>query len=245
MRMFNMNDNTIGILDIVIRSILSVLVLFLLTHLLGKKQLSQLSFFDYIIGISIGSIAASLAIDDEIPYLHGALGILIYGGFVLLSSYLSRKSFRARKFLCGVPTILIQNGKLIEQNLRKARFHINEVLEECRNKGAFSISEVETAILETSGQVSIQLKAQKQPLTPEDMNISPSAKGIAANLIIDGTVLTKHLTLVNRDDNWLKEELKKQNVHSPQEVLLCSLDYNGTLHVDLKKSDPVPLDVLE
>jgi uncharacterized membrane protein YcaP (DUF421 family) len=240
-----MDDNIIGILDIVLRSILSVLVLFLLTHLLGKKQLSQLSFFDYTIGISIGSIAAALAIDDEIPYLHGVLGILIYGSFVLLSSYLSRKSIRTRKFLCGVPTILIQNGKLIEENLKKARFHINEVLEECRNKGAFSISDVENAILETSGQVSVQLKAQKQPLTPEDMNIATSVKGIAANLIIDGVVLTKHLSLVNRDEKWLKDELKKQNVNSPQEVLLGSLDYDGTLHIDLKNSDPVPLDVLE
>jgi len=240
-----MNDNIIGILDIVLRSILSVIILFLLTHLLGKKQLSQLSFFDYTIGISIGSIAASLAIDNEIPYLHGILGILIYGSFVLLSSYISRRSIRARKFLCGVPTVLIQNGKLIEQNLKKARFHINEVMEECRNKGAFSISDVENAILETSGQVSIQLKAQKQPLTPEDMNINASAKGIAANLIIDGTVLKKHLSLVNRDEKWLTHELKKQKVNSAQEVLLGSLDYDGTLHIDLKNNDPVPYDVLE
>lgn len=240
-----MNDNLISILDIAIRSILSIIVLFLLTHLLGKKQLSQLSFFDYTVGISIGSIAAALAIDDEIPYVHGVLGILIYGVFVLLSSYASRKSIRARKFLCGVPTILIQNGKLIEQNLRKARFHINEVLEECRNKGAFSISDVEFAILETSGQVSIQLKPQKQPLTPEDMHLSPPVKGIAANLIIDGVVLTKHLGLVNKDEEWLNNELKKQKVSSPREVLLGSLDYDGTLHIDLKNRDPIPLDVLE
>lgn len=240
-----MSENVISILDIVVRSILSLLVLFLLTHLLGKKQLSQLSFFDYIIGISIGSIAAAMAIDDEIPYLHGVLGMLIYGGFVLLSSYISQKSIRARKFLCGVPTILIQNGKLIEQNIKKTRLHINEVLEECRNKGAFSISDVEFAILETSGQISIQLKAQKQPLTPEDMNISASVKGIAANLIIDGVVLTKHLGLVNKDERWLNSELKKEKVNSPQEVLLCSLNYDGTVHIDLKNNDPKPLDVLE
>lgn len=240
-----MSDNMIGILDIVARSIISILVLFLLTHLLGKKQLSQLSFFDYTVGISIGSIAAALAIDDEIPYLHGIIGIVIYGLFVLLSSYLSLKSIRARKLFCGVPTILIQNGKLMEKNLRKARFHINEVLEECRVKGAFSISDVETAILETSGQVSIQLKAKKQPLTPEDMKLSAYAKGIAANLIIDGVVLKNHLTLVNKDINWLNSELKKQNVNSPHEVLLGSLDYDGNLQVDLKSKDPIPFNVLE
>jgi len=224
---------------------LSIVVLFLLTHVLGKKQLSQLSFFDYTVGISIGSIAAALAIDSEIPYLHGILGIVIYGIFVLIASCISRRSIRGRKFLCGVPTILIQNGKLIEQNLKKSRFHINEVLEECRNKGAFSIADVQTAILETSGQISIQLKSEKQPLTPEDMNIIPSAKGIAANLIIDGVILKKHLELVNKDGQWLERELRKQKVNSAKEVLLGSLDYDGTLHVDLKNSDPFPLDVLE
>lgn len=204
-----------------------------------------MNFFDYTVGISIGSIAASTAVDDEIPYLHGIIGIVVYGIFVLFASFLSIKSLRIRKFMCGVPTILIQNGKLVEKNLRKSRFHINEILEECRLKGAFCLSDVQSAILETSGEVSVQLKACKQPLTPEDMKLAVSTKGIMANLIIDGVVLKKHLNLINKDENWLIGELKKQNVNSSKEVLLGTLSYDGSVHLDLKNNDPVPYNVLE
>ncbi len=231
-------------LDIILRSIISVLVLFVLTRIMGKKQIAQLTFFDYVAGISMGSIAAELAVDKTIPYSHGIISLVIYVAFPIIMSYWSLKSLRIREWLDGVPTVIIQNGKFIEKNLRKVRFHVNDVLEECRIKGVFSISDVEFAILETSGQVSIQLKSQKQPVTPEDLNLSTQYKGISAELIIDGVIMHEHLKLVNLNEQWLISELQKHNT-SPDKVLLATLDTNGKLNIDLKNHDPKPLKVKE
>lgn len=241
-----MNNNGItDIFNIAVRSLLSVTVLFILTRLMGKKQISQLSFFDYVVGISIGSIAAAFAVDNTITYLHGLVALLIYAAFPVIIANITIYSIRGRRLLGGTPTVLIQNGKLVEKNLKKSRFNVNDVLEECRMKGAFSISDVEFAILETGGQVSIQLKSQKQPITLEDLNISTKYKGLSADLIIDGAIMNEHLKLINLDENWLINELKKQNIYSPKQVLLASIDTNGTLHIDMKRHDPRPLDVLE
>lgn len=141
--------------------------------------------------------------------------------------------------------MLFIKSKLVEKNLKKSRFNVNDVLEECRMKGAFNIADVEFTILETGGQVSIQLKSQKQPVTPEDLNISTKYKGLSADLIIDGIVMREHLKLISLNENWLKGELKKQNIDSPSQVLLASLDTNGKLHIDMKSYDPRSLEVLE
>lgn len=233
------------ILDVVIRSLVSISALFILTRLMGKKHIAQLSFFDYVVGISIGSIAASFAIDDSISYLHGLTGIIMYSLLPVIVSFISLKSMMGRMIFDGVPSVLIQDGKLIEKNLRKTKFHINDILEECRMKGAFSISDVEFAVLETSGQVSILLKSCKQPLTPENINIQVKYKGLSADIIIDGVVMYEHLYLVKHDKSWLMSELKKQNVNSPKDVLLATLDSDEILHIDLKNHDPKTKDVLE
>jgi len=159
-----MDDNFfVEALDILLRSVLSLTILFVLTRILGKKHISQLNFFDYVVGISIGSIAAAFAIDNTIDYEHGVLGLIVYSAFPLIISQLTLKSIRIRRIIDGTPTILIQNGKLIEENLKKTKFNVNDILEECRLKGIFSLADVEFAILETEGKVSIQSKSQKAP----------------------------------------------------------------------------------
>jgi uncharacterized membrane protein YcaP (DUF421 family) len=233
------------LLDIVIRSIVSIVILFLLTKLMGKRQISQLTFFDYVISISIGSIAASFAIDREVDYAHGIAGLAIYSLFALLLTFISYKCVKARQFLAGMPIILIEHGRVIDANLKKSKLNINDLLEECRMKNAFNISDVEYGIMETSGKVSILLKAEKQPLTPEDMKIPVEYNGILANLIIDGKIMHKHLTLVSRTTDWLKEELLSQGIVEIKDVLLASLDSKGNLFVDLKSKQESTLDVLE
>lgn len=240
-----MMNNLSGIINISLRSIVSVCVLFALTRLMGKKQISQLSFFDYVVGITIGSIAANFAIDPKIPYEYAIASLVIYALFPIIVSFITMKTITGRRALGGTPTILIQNGKLIEKNLKKSKYNVNDILEECRMKGAFSISDVEFAILETSGQVSIQLKAEKQPLTPENMNMKVISKGLSAELIIDGKIMYEHLSFVKHDERWLLKELKNMNINSPKEVLLASLDGDGKLNVDLKNQDSDPFDVLE
>lgn len=233
------------LLDVLLRSLVSIIVLFILAKLMGKRQLAQLTFFDYVIGISIGSIAAAFAIDREIDYEHGLAGMVIYALFAILLSIITYKSVKASELIIGSPAILIQNGRLMEENLRKSKIHINDVLEECRVKGAFNIDDIEYAILETSGEISVLLKSQKLPLTPEDLKIPTQYKGLCANLIIDGKVMKEHLTLINLDEEWLKKELKKNKISDAKDVLLASLDSQGKLTIIRKNSDPISHKVLE
>lgn len=235
----------IELIDIFIRSLVSVIVLLLLTVLMGKRQLSQLTFFDYVIGISIGSIAAAFAIDRSIDYEHGITGLIIYALFGVLLSLLSLKYIKLKRIFSGVPIILIQNGKIIEKNLKKSKLNINDLLEECRIKGAFNISDIEFAIFETCGQISVLLKSQKAPLAPSDIKIPTSYKGLCANLIIDGAIIEKHLKLCNLDKKWLMDKLADKNIYDEKDVLLAFLDTSGNLIVDLKNNDPEPLDVLD
>ena len=221
-----------------LKSIISVISLFLLAHLMGKKQISQLSFFDYVVGMSIGSIAAAFAIDSSISYYRGITSLIIYALFPVVMSYVSLKSYKARKFLDGTPTILIQNGQILERNLTHTKININDLLEECRLKNAFDISEVESAILETSGKVSLQMKSSNQTLTPKDLNLTISYKGLCTNLIIDGIILFEHLRALNKDNAWLMNELKNQNIDNSTNVLLAYLDSNNTLICYLKHNDP-------
>lgn len=240
-----MNKELILDIDIAFRSIVSIFLLFIFTKITGKKQISHLTFFDYIAGISIGSIAAQFAIDDTVPFIHGVVALITYSVVPVIMSYISLKSIKGRRILGDTPTILVQNGKIIEKNLRKSKFTVNDILEECRLKDVFKISDVEYAILETSGKVSLQLKPEKQTIIAEDLNIKKDYQGILADIIIDGIVMYEHLKLINRDEQWLIKELNNQKINSFNEVLLATVDSMGTLYVDLKNCDPVALDVLE
>ena len=221
-----------------LKSIISVISLFMLARLMGKKQISQLSFFDYLVGMSIGSIAAVFAIDSSISYYRGVTSLTIYALFPIIMSYISLKSYKARIFLDGTPTILIQNGQIVEHNLVKTKINMNDLLEECRLKNVFDLLEVESAILETNGKVSLQMKASNQPLTPKDIDLTIPYKGLCTNLIIDGDVLFEHLRALKKDSTWLINELKSQNIEDPSNVLLAYLDSNNTIRCYLKHNDP-------
>lgn len=218
------------------RSLISVIVLFGFTRLSGKKQISQLSFFHYVIGISIGSIAAAYAIDKELEFAGFLMSMMIYGIFPLILSQLNIKNYKFRKFINGSPTILIQDGKIIENNLRKTKINVNELLEECRLKNAFNISEVEFAILETNGQVSVQPKSENLPVTLKDMAIKSEYKGLCANIIIDGTFMDETLKSLGKTQKWAEKEIRKLGVTDFSDILLAFVDNNGKFSI-YKKSD--------
>jgi uncharacterized membrane protein YcaP (DUF421 family) len=223
--------------EIFIRNTVSLMLLFSLTRFMGKKQVSQLSFFDYCVGITIGSIAASFSVDETIPYLEVIESLIIWGIFPILISYFSLKNMFIRRKFEDTPTILIQNGKIIERNLRKERFNINDLLEELRLNGVFNIKDVEFAILETTGKISIQLKPEKQPVTPSDLNIPVKYEGLCASLIIDGKIMHSNLKLMKLNESWLKNELKKKKIKSLDEVFFVSLDSGGNLYISLKNNN--------
>lgn len=221
-----------------IYSVVSVCGLFIITRIMGKKQIAQLTFFDYAIGASIGSIAAQTAVDPAVHYTGGLAGLIIFALFSVLLSWISIKSNSGRNLLDGVPTVLIENGKIIESGLKKNKLTVNDLLEECRQKNVFDLSDIEFAVLETSGKLSILFKASKQPLTPKDMNVPVGYQGMCTNVIIDGEVLNHYLEMIHLDRKWLIAELAKQNIKNYADVLLAYVDNAGTLVVHQKNVQP-------
>lgn len=232
-------------LDIVGRSLLSILVLFLVTKLMGKKQVSQLNTFDYVIGISIGSIAAALSVDQDTEYLDATISMLVYGLISLMISFLTLKSIRFRRFISGTPTVLIQHGKILEQGIKKSKIDLNDLMEECRESGYFNVADIEFAVMEVDGTVSILPKRDKAPVTCGDMNLPGQQEGLVANLIIDGKIMENNLKMVRRDKAWLEAQLKHQKIKNPTEVLLATLDNQGHLSTYRRNTDEKSFDVLQ
>lgn len=227
-----------------IKNIFAVLTLFILTRILGKRQISQLTFFDYIVGISIGSIAAEMCIDENVSWFDGIVSMIIWTAFPLSLSFFAKKSINARKLLEGTPEILIQNGKIVEKNLNKSKFTINDLLEELRAKDVFNIEDVEFALLETNGKISVLKKSHLQTVTNSDLGLSVPYQGLCANVIIDGKLMLKNISMLDINEAWIFNELEKQNISSIEDVLFACYSTNGNLHIDLKKNDPKVLNVL-
>ncbi len=175
--------------EVLLRSLVSLLVLFLLTKFMGFKQISQLNLFDYIVGISIGSIAAQMAFDPDIPYYATITAMAVYALTEVLISFLTTKSIKLRSFVTGTPVIVIHQGKIIEQNLKKIKYDLNDLLTECRINGFFDISQIECAIMETDGRLSFLPKSELRPVTPKDLGLAPAKEGLVANVILDGNVM--------------------------------------------------------
>lgn len=232
----------IEILETLLRGSISLVTLFLITKMMGKKQMSELSLFDYVIGVSIGNFVAEITINIDNQFINGIVSILLFGIVSFIITKLSIKSIILRRFFIGIPTILIQNGKLIEKNLKIAKIEINDLLEECRINGYFDLSEIEFAIMEANGKVSILPKGENKPLTIKDMNLKSEKQGLCSNVIIDGKIMHKNLENMNKTDKWLEKELKGKNI---TDILLATLDINEKLNIYLRNNDEKVLDILE
>ncbi len=231
--------------DVTFRAISSLITLFLVTKMLGKKQVSQLSLFDYVIGISIGNFAAEMTINLESNELNGILAVIIFGVVAYIVSWATMKSIVLRRFFMGTPTILIQNGKILEDNLRKVKFDINDMLEEVRGAGYFDLSQVEYAIMEVNGNLSVLPKPDYRPLTPKDMNLKVNRESICANVIIDSKIMHKNLHNMNKDEKWLLKELKVKGYTDTAKILLATLDIDEKLTIYEKNNGVKPTDIFE
>ena len=217
---------------------ISLTVLFLLAKLMGNKQMSELNMFDYINGITIGSIAAELATGEFTDIYDGVMAMVIYSLIAIMLTFLSQKSLLLRRFITGKSIIIYDNGKIYNKNLSTAKIDINEILVMCRSKGYFNFDEIQTVILESNGQLSILPKGKNRPLTPDDMKITVLQSGVEAVVIQDGKVLERNLKATGNNIEWLKKELKKQNIKT-SEVFIAFCDNNNTLKVHKKvKSNP-------
>ena len=225
-------------LEVVYRTFLSALTLFLLAKAMGRKQIGELNTFDYIIGITIGSIASEMTVNSDVSLINCIVAMTVFSLIGILISYGTTKSMFLRRFFTGCPIILIENGKIIEKGLNKARFDINDLLQECRINGYFDISEIAYAVMEANGRISFLLKSKYTPVTLSDMKIKASKKGLCVNLIIDGNIMIEHLKNINKDSAWLLTRLENMGYSDYSNILLASCDTKEQITVYLKS---VPL----
>lgn len=218
------------ILATMIRSLISIILLLILAKVAGYKQISQLTFYDYIVGITIGSIAAVLAIDDQIEWYLCALAMILYTLASVFLSWLTTKSIKAREQLTGTPHILIFHGKIIEENLKKVHFDVNDLLTQCRIAGYFDVSKIAFAIMETTGDVSFMLNSEENPITVKDMNKKCNQEELMANVIIDGKIMEKNLKAIGKNKYWLMEKLEEQE-EKIESILLGIADMNNQLYL--------------
>jgi len=201
---------------------------------MGKREIGQMQPFELVISIMIADLASTPMSEIGIPILYGIIPILGLLLVHILISVLNLKSIRIREIICGKPRILIYRGKIDEQAMIKENFTINELQERLRVNNVTNIGDVEFAILETSGQISVVLKPEKRALRPDDFNIDAKYEGIAYDLVIDGKIMGDNLKKINKDYNWLEDEVRKFNL-KPEEALLVVLNGDGTIFCQKKE----------
>lgn len=238
---FSINE----ILIIILRGLISLTTLFLITKLLGKKQVSQLSLFDYVIGISIGNFAAEITINLEASLIYGIIAVVEFGLIAYAISILTMKSIKLRRFFMGVPTVLIDKGQLIEKALKKVHFDVNDLLEECRSNGYFDLNAIDYAIMECNGKLSIMPKSTYKPVTIKDLKLKKEIQGLCANVIIDGKIMDNNLENMGKEVSWLTQQLNIKGYNKLDNILLATLDCNEKLTIYDKNEDKTIKNVLE
>lgn len=215
-------NNNVGdymeILKICLTAVLSIVELFILTKIMGKRQVSQLSLFDYINGITIGSIAADMAFSSVEECWKPAVAIVIYGLFAVICSFFSNKSIRFRRFFVGKAIVLMDNGIIYRKNFRKAKLDLNEFLTQCRINGFFNIDDLQTVILEPNGQLSFLPKSCLRPMNPQDMGIHPQKEISPIVVVSDGEILPENLKACGKNEIWLRKKLKDGNFPTIEKI---------------------------
>lgn len=224
---------------IVCLSLGSIAAIFLLTKLMGYRQMSQMSMFDYIIGITIGSIAAEMSTSLEENFVQPLTAMIVYSVVSIFLAIWSSKSIKARRIIEGSPIVLLNNGHLYRKNLKKAKMDVSEFLVQCRVNGYFDISKLECAVLEGNGKISFLPKAAERPVTPNDMQMNPQEEFIVVNVILDGKIMSENLKHTGNDEKWLQQQIRAQGVDKTEDVLLATCDFynNVTVYPKVCKKD--------
>ena len=232
-------------LNICLRTILVLIILFFITKMMGKKQISELNFFDYVVGITIGSIAADISLDIEKDMIAGIAALFIYGFISYIISFVSIKSILARRFFIGVPTVLVEKGKIIESGLKKSKIDVNDLLMVARENGYFNLDEIDYALMEVNGNISFLPKEKEKPVTKKDIKIKCSNEGLTVNAIIDSKYMVNNMKAINKDKEWLDHELKVNGYDNYDNILLATIDNNYKVTIYEKNVKPDKNTVLE
>jgi uncharacterized membrane protein YcaP (DUF421 family) len=227
------------ITDLALRLVIAFFTLLILTRIMGRKEISQMTFFNFVSGITIGAIAAVLVMDSTVSILKGFLAIVGWTVITIVLGFIDIKSKKARNMIVGQPRILIKNGKILEHELRKVRLDVDALNALLRQKNVFSVSEVEYAIFETDGKLSVMKEEPKQPLSKSDLGIkktTPTIYPISTEVISDGRIITSNLEKLNLNTQWIEQQLQSLGIHSISDVFYAEVQKDGTLYID-KKND--------
>ncbi len=217
-----------GIIKVIFTSVLSAVALFVIAKIIGHKQMSQLDFFDYITGITIGSIGAELATELEQPW-KPLIGIVVYGIITFMLGIISNKFPRSRKYINGTPTIIMNNQKLYRENMKKAKLDLSEFMVLCRELGYFNLQDIQTAVFEYNGKLTILPVSDKRPINATDLNIQLQKETISTEVIMDGRIIGENLKRMGLEEKWLQKQLKEQGFKNAKEVFLGLCDDNNQL----------------
>lgn len=221
-------------LIVFLTSLLSAGALFLIAKVIGHKQIAQLDVFDYISGITIGSIAAELATELEEPW-KPLIALMVYGMITFGFGILTSRFPKMRKYINGTPTIIMNNGKLYRSNMKKAKLELSEFMVMCREEGYFNLNDIQTAVFEYNGRLTVLPVSTKRPITPADSNLTPPQETINTEVIMDGRILEENLIRMGLDAKWLQKQLKEQGYRNAKEVFLGLCD--NKMNLSLFKGD--------
>ena len=224
-------------LNIIIRAIFAYFTLLTLTRSMGKREVSQMTFFDYIVGITIGTLTGALVTDTNKNFTTILPALIIFALFQIITAYLSLKNRTFRKIFDGSKTVLIKNGKILEKNMLKTRINIDELNTKLRQKNVFKLADVEFAYLETDGKISVMTKSDQQPVTPKDLNLSVPSSGIGHLVIEEGEIMENVLRQNKLTKSWLMDKLSQQGINDISDVMFGQVDDSGKLYIDKYESE--------
>ncbi len=224
------------ILYVIFLSVFSLVVLFLLTKLIGYRQMSEMSMFDYISGITIGSIAAEMATAPDSSFLEPLTAMIVYGLLTAFLAFITGKNMKIRHFISGSPYILFNDGHLYEGNFKKGHIDLSEFLVQCRLNGFFDLKELQTAILEENGRISFLAKSEHRPVSPSDLNLSPHKEWLLQTYIMDGKILYENLLHSGKDEEWLRKQLSAHGCKRLSDIFLATGNQQNTLNVYFKNN---------
>lgn len=223
--------------NVVWRSLLSIVVLFLLTKMMGRKQISQFTLYDYVVGITVGSVAAEISTNLDTHFWGGVVVMAVYAIVSVLVSYLTEKSIVLRRFIIGTPIVIMEKGKILEASLKKAKFDVNELLQEARISGYYDLSQIDYVVMEANGNLSFLPKSKYAPVTPNDMKLKVDKTSLVSNLVIDTNIMVDHLKFIGKDEKWLLTRLNNLGYKSLDNILLVTCDNKEKLTVFEKNYD--------
>lgn len=219
------------VISVLFRSVVTYVALLFFTRIMGRKQISQLTYFDYIVGITIGSTASIASVDKHVSMFEGVLSIAIWSALTIFISHVTLKNIKLRLLIDSEPLMIIENGKVNYRNMKKARYNIGDLLMQLRDKDIFYITEVEVAILEPNGTLSVLKKSQYAQVTIGDLNIEKPKAAMMVELILDGVILTSHLKKINKNEKWVIEKLKKRNINDLKTVVFAGMQSDGQIYI--------------